>query len=151
MSVELVKSQFIAEKAVPKKLELKDENEFLVASSQQDIFQSKLDIVRGVGSNDERDGDSSQSQEGNTNAVGSTAVPELDSETEAISNLEAGIAGKPLLINNESIDSLKDMYPNNSGVKDLQDSLRGVLDSGKDIDDLPDEMKAQLKLIFNPK
>ena len=151
MSIELVKSQFIAEKAVPKKMEREDENEFSVASSQQDIFQSKLDIVRGVGSNEERDGDPSHSQEGNTNAVGMTATSELDSEVEAISNLEAGIAGKPLLINSETIDGLKDMYPNNPGVKDLQDSLKGVLAAGKEIDDLPDEMKDQLKLIFNPK
>lgn len=150
MSVELsdVKAKYISEKS-PLKQADKDEGEVL-SDSQQGLFQSKLDFIRSISSEDNsREG--SGSQDRNTNEVGSNDTEVQDQDIAVFTGLEANIAHKPLLINNATIASLGEMYPHNDGVSDVQSSLTETLNSGKKIEDMPEEIKDQLKLIFNPK
>jgi hypothetical protein len=74
-----------------------------------------------------------------------------DQTMAAFTGLEANIAQKPLIINNATIASLGEMYPHNDGVSNLQASLTETINSGRKIEDMPEEIKDQLKLIFNPK
>ena len=150
MSVELsdVKAMYISEKS-PLKLAEKDEGEVL-SDSQQGLFQSKLDFIRSINSDDDsREG--SDSQDRNTNEVGAQDIEAQDPNVAAFTGLEANIAQKPLIINNATIASLGEMYPNNDGITDLQSSLTETINSGRKIEDMPEEVKDQLKLIFNPK
>ncbi|MEB3315201.1 MAG: hypothetical protein VKK32_03180 [Candidatus Melainabacteria bacterium] len=150
MSVELsnVKAKYISEKS-PLKQADKDEGEVL-SDSQQGLFQSKLDFIRSISSEDNsREG--SGSQDRNTNEVGSNDTEVQDQTMAAFTGLEANIAQKPLIINNATIASLGEMYPHNDGVSDLQASLTETINSGRKIEDMPEEIKDQLKLIFNPK
>jgi hypothetical protein len=150
MSVELsdVKAMYISEKS-PLKLAEKDEGEVL-SDSQRGLFQSKLDFIRSIGSDDNsREG--SGSQDRNTNEVGSNGIEVQDQDIAAFTGLEANIAQKPLIINNATIASLGEMYPHNDGVSNLQASLTETINSGRKIEDMPEEIKDQLKLIFNPK
>lgn len=149
MSVELsdVKAKYISEKS-PLKQADKDEGEVL-SDSQQGLFQSKLDFIRSISSEDNsREG--SGSQDRNTNELGSNDTEVQDQTMAAFTGLEANIAQK-LIINNATIASLGEMYPHNDGVSDLQASLTETINSGRKIEDMPEEIKDQLKLIFNPK
>jgi hypothetical protein len=151
MSVELsdIKAKYVSEQPASKKTE--DLSEDTIAfEEQQNLFQSKLDFIRSINSDDNsREG--SGSQDRNTNEVGSNGVEVQDQNITAFTGLEANIAQKPLLINNATIASLGEMYPHNDGVTDLQASLTETINSGKKIEDMPEEIKDQLKLIFNPK
>ena len=151
MSVELsdIKAKYVSEQLISKKDE--DLGEDTVASEeQQSLFQSKLDFIRSISSEDNsREG--SGSQDRNTNEVGSNDTEVQDQTMAAFTGLEANIAQKPLIINNATIASLGEMYPHNDGVSDLQASLTETINSGRKIEDMPEEIKDQLKLIFNPK
>lgn len=151
MSVELgdIKAKYVSEQLISKKDE--DLGEDTVASEeQQSLFQSKLDFIRSINSEDNsREG--SGSQDRNTNEVGSNDIEVQDQTMAAFTGLEANIAQKPLIINNATIASLGEMYPHNDGVSDLQASLTETMNSGRKIEDMPEEIKDQLKLIFNPK
>lgn len=143
-----VKSNFISDKSAPKKTEDKDE-ETASSELQQNYFHSKLDFVRGIAGDDDSNG--RDSKERNTNEVDSSGTAATSAgQNVAYDNLEANIATTPLVINKESIANLKEMYPHNQAVGELQKSLTDVLNSGKKVEDLPDEVKDQLKLIFNP-
>lgn len=141
-----VKSNFISDKSAPKKTE--DREEEASSELQQNYFHSKLDFVRGI-AGDEGSGER-DSKERNTNEVDSSGTAAIAGQNVAYDNLEANIATTPLVINKESIANLKEMYPHNQAVGELQKSLTDVLNSGKKVEDLPDEVKDQLKLIFNP-
>ncbi|MFM7457535.1 MAG: hypothetical protein ACKO3R_02580 [bacterium] len=150
MSVELsdVRARYVSERS-PLRQEDKDE-EAVLSDSQQDLFQSKLDFIKSISSEDNsREGSGSQNP--NTNEVGSKDTEVLDQTMAAFTGLEANIAQKPLIINNATINSLGEMYPHNGGVPDLQASLTEIINSGRKIEDMPEEIKDQLKLIFNPK
>lgn len=150
MSVELsdVKARYVSEQSSLKPAD-KDEGE-VISDSQQTLFQSKLDFIRSI-SSDDNSREGSGSQDRNTNEVGSNDIEAQDQNIAAFTGLEANIAQKPLLINNASIASLGEMYPHNDGITDLQASLTETINSGKKIEDMPEEVRDQLKLIFNPK
>lgn len=151
MSVELsdVKAKYVSEKPASKKAEDLGEDT-VVSEEQQGLFQSKLDFIRSISSEDNsREG--SGSQDRNTNEVGSNDTEVQDQTMAAFTGLEANIAQKPLIINNATIASLGEMYPHNDGVSDLQASLTETMNSGRKIEDMPEEVRDQLKLIFNPK
>jgi hypothetical protein len=151
MSVEMsdVKAKYIAEGPVLRQADETDEDTSL-SDSQQSLFQSKLDFIRSINSNDNsREG--SDSLNGNTNEVGANGTETQDHDIGVFSILEANIAQKPLVVNNATIASLGEMYPHNDGVADLQASLTETINSGRKIEDMSEEVKDQLKLIFNPK
>ena len=150
MSVELsdVKARYISEKSTVKPADTDTDKGEALSDSQQSLFQSKLDFIRLISSDDDsREG--SGSQDRNTNELGSNGTEVQD--IAAFSGLEANIAQKPLIINNASIASLGEMYPDNGGVPDLQASLTETINSGRKIEDMPEEIKDQLRLIFNPR
>ena len=152
MSVELsdVKARYISEKSTLKPADNDVDKEEVLSDSQQGLFQSKLDFIRSISSEDNsREG--SGSQDRNTNELGSNDTEVQDQTMAAFTGLEANIAQKPLIINNATIASLGEMYPHNDGVSDLQASLTETINSGRKIEDMPEEIKDQLKLIFNPK
>ncbi|MFZ4085324.1 MAG: hypothetical protein ACOYK1_07320 [Vampirovibrionia bacterium] len=152
MSVELsdVKARYISEKSTLKPADNDADEGEVISDSQQGLFQSKLDFIRSINFDDNsREG--SGSQDRNTNEVGSTDLEVQDQDIAAFTGLEANIAQKPLIINNATIASLGEMYPHNGGVSDLQKSLTESINSGKKIEDMPEEIKDQLRLIFNPK
>jgi len=151
MSIELsdVRAKYVSEQPASKRTE--DLSEDTIAfEEQQNLFQSKLDFIRSI-SSDDNSREGSGSQDRNTNEVGSNDIEAQDQSIAAFSGLEANIAQKPLLINNATIASLGEMYPHNDGVTDLQASLTETINSGKKVEDMPEEIKDQLKLIFNPK
>ena len=151
MSVELgdIKAKYVSEKPASKKAEDLGEDT-VVSEEQQNLFQSKLDFIRSINSDDDsREG--SDSQDRNTNEVGAQDIEARDPNVAAFTGLEANIAQKPLIINNATIASLGEMYPHNDGITDLQSSLTETINSGKKIEDMPEEIRDQLKLIFNPK
>jgi len=123
-----------------------DEGEVLSGSQRQ----SKLNFIRSI-SSDDNSREGSNSQDRNTNEVGSSIIEPQDQNIAVFSGLEANIAQKPLVINNATIASLGEMYPHNDGVPDLQASLTEAIKSGREIQDMPEEIQDQLKLIFNPK
>ncbi|NBV98928.1 MAG: hypothetical protein EBR67_05390 [Proteobacteria bacterium] len=152
MSVELsdVKARYISEKFTLKPADNDADEGEVLSDSQQGLFQSKLDFIRSIGSDDNsREG--SGSQDRNTNEVGSNDIKVQDQTIAAFTGLEANIAQKPLIINSATIAGLGEMYPHNDGVSDLQASLTETINSGRKIEDMPEEIKDQLKLIFNPK
>ena len=152
MSVELsdVKARYVSEQSSSKPADNDADKGEVLSDSQQGLFQSKLDFIRSISSDDNfREG--SGSQDRNTNEVGSNGIEVQDQDIAAFTGLEANIAQKPLIINNATIASLGEMYPHNDGVADLQASLTETINSGKKIEDMPEEIKDQLKLIFNPK
>jgi hypothetical protein len=152
MSVELsnIKAKYVSENPASKKTE--DLGEDTISSEeQQNLFQSKLDFIRSI-SSDDNSREGSDSQDRSTNEVGSTEDTGIqDQSAAAFNGLEANIAQKPLTINQETIGNLSEMYPHNDGVADLQASLTATINSGRKIEDMPEEIKDQLKLIFNPK
>jgi hypothetical protein len=151
MSIELsdVKAKYVSEQPASKRTE--DLSEDTIAfEEQQNLFQSKLDFIRSINSDDNsREG--SGSQDRNTNEVGSNGIEVKDPDLAVFTGLDANIAQKPLTINRETIDNLSKTYPHNDGVADLQASLTETINSGRKIEDMPEEIKDQLKLIFNPK
>jgi hypothetical protein len=152
MSVELsdVKAKYISEKSPLKSADTDTDEGEVLSDSQQSLFQSKLDFIRSISFDDDsREG--SGSQDRNTNEVGSNGIEVQDQDIAAFTGLEANIAQKPLIVNNATIASLGEMYPHNDGVTDLQASLTAAISSGRKIEDMPEEIKDQLKLIFNPK
>lgn len=150
MSVELsdVTAKYISEKS-PLKQADKDAGG-VISDSQRGLFQSKLDFIRSI-SSDDNSRQGSGSQDRNTNEVGFNGIEAQDQDIAVFTGLEANIAQEPLIINNATIASLGEMYPHNDGVADLQASLTETINSGKKIEDMPEEIKDQLKLIFNPK
>jgi hypothetical protein len=152
MSVELsdVKARYVSEQSSLKPADTETDEGEILSDSQQGLFQSKLDFIRSISSDDDsREG--SGSQDRNTNEVGSNGIAVQDQDIAAFTGLEANIAQKTLVINNSTIASLGEMYPHNDGVPDLQASLTETINSGRKIEDMPEEIKDQLKLIFNPK
>jgi hypothetical protein len=152
MSVELsdVKARYVSQQSSSKPADNDADEGEVLSDSQQRLFQSKLDFIRSISSDDNsREGVGSQDR--NTNEVGSNGIEAQDQNIAAFTGLEANIAQKPLVINNSTIASLGEMYPHNDGVPDLQSSLTETINSGKKIEDMPEEIKDQLKLIFNPK
>jgi hypothetical protein len=151
MSVELsdIKAKYLSEQPTSKKTDdLREDS--IVSEEQQNLFQSKLDFIRSINFDDNsREG--SDSKDRNTNEVGSKDIEVQDQNIAVFTGLEANIAQKPLIINKETIGNLSEMYPHNDGVADLQASLNATINSGKKIEDMPEEVKDQLKLIFNPK
>jgi hypothetical protein len=144
-----VKARFISEQSVEKKtLPEKDDDSGDVAV--RDLSLTVSEFIQNINSDDSsREGSDSKNE--NTNEVGSNGIEAQDQDIAAFTGLEANIAQKPLLINNATIASLGEMYPHNDGVTDLQASLTETINSGKKIEDMPEEIKDQLKLIFNPK
>jgi len=150
MSIDLsdVKAKYVSEQQSSKKTE--EPEDAIASEEQQNLFQSKLDFIRSI-SSDDNSREGSGSQDRNTNEIGSNDIEVQDQDIAAFTGLEANIAQKPLIVNNATIASLGGMYPNNGGVPDLQASLTESINSGKKIEDMPEEIKDQLKLIFNPK
>jgi hypothetical protein len=152
MSVELsdVKAKYVPEQSSSKPADNDADEGEVLSDSQQGLFQSKLDFIKSISSDDNsREGVGSQDR--NTNEVGSNGIEAQDQNIAAFTGLEANIAQKTLVINNSTIASLGEMYSHNDGVPDLQASLTETINSGKKIEDMPEEIKDQLKLIFNPK
>jgi hypothetical protein len=145
-----ITTRFISETSVEKKPVQKQEEDDTGDGAVRDLSLTVSEFIQNINSDDNsREG--SDSQERNTNEVGAQDIEAQDPNVAAFTGLEANIAQKPLIINNATIASLGEMYPHNDGITDLQSSLTETINSGRKIEDMPEEVKDQLKLIFNPK
>jgi len=142
-----VSSRFIAEKPNAKKTEdSADENTSAASGLQQASFE-KLGFVRGIAGDGDSDSDSKGKK--NTNEVHSPEPSVVSEQNAMYDNLTEDMDAKPLVLDQKAIASLQDKYPHNDAVPDLQKSLTEIVKSGKKVEDLPDELKAQLRVIFN--
>lgn len=142
-----VSSRFADEKPNVKKTEdSADEN--TSAASQQASFE-KLGFVRGITGDDDSDSGSGSKGKKNTNEVRSTQASVVSEQNAIYDNLTDHVDSKPLVLDPKNIASLQDKYPHNDAVPDLQKSLTEIVKSGKKVEDLPDELKDQLRVIFN--
>ena len=142
-----INTRFVSEKSVEKKpLREEDEDDGEGEGTVRDLSSTVSEFIQNINSDDDsREG--SDSRGGDTSQVSSI----LDNtEVEAFNGLEAK-AEQPLVLNQKMINGLSEMYPDNAGVPDLQASLRETIQSGKNVEDMPEEIKDQLKLIFNQK
>lgn len=144
-----VSSRFIAEKPNVKKTEdSADENTSAASDLQQASFE-KLGFVRGIAGDDDSDSGSGSKGKKNTNEVHSTEASVVSEQHAIYDNLTDDMDSKPLVLDPKNIASLQDKYPHNDAVPDLQKSLTEIVKSGKKVEDLPDELKDQLRVIFN--